>query len=278
MEKYAEHIERIEGMVAVWGVRVIAALAILIVGYIVAKMLKGFAGKSLTKAKVDVSIISFVKHLVFTLVMVFTLLAVLSKFGIQTTSIIAVLGAGSLAVGLALQGTLSDFAAGVMILLFRPFKVGNYVDVGGTAGVVKEIQLFATIMNTPDNIRIIVPNSQIMGQVIKNFSAEENRRVDLVLGIGYSSSIPKTMEIVDAILAADDRILKDPAPQIAVSELADSSVNLVVRPWVNSADYWDVKFDVTKKIKEECDAHGIEIPFPQRVVHMVQESGQDSAA
>ncbi|HPQ39602.1 MAG TPA: mechanosensitive ion channel [bacterium] len=275
---YNVYVQKIGEILSIWGIRVVAALVILILGYIAAKIFKGTTQKALTKAGVDPSIISFVKHLVFTLVMVFTLLAVLSKFGIQTTSIIAVLGAGSLAVGLALQGSLSDFAAGVMILLFRPFRVGHYIDAGGTAGSVKEIQLFATILNTPDNVRIIVPNSKIMGAIIKNYSAEETRRIDLVWGIGYSSSIADTVTLIRELLAADERVLKDPEPQIAVAELADSSVNFVVRPWVNAADYWSVKFDLTRQFKEACDARGIEIPFPQRSVHMVSMPGNSPAA
>lgn len=278
MDNYQTYIDKVGEIMTVWGVKVVAAIAILIVGYICAKLLKTITRKSLGKANIDQSVSSFVQHLTFTLVMVFTLLAVLSKFGIQTTSIVAVLGASSLAVGLALQGSLSDFAAGVMILLFRPFRVGDYVDAAGTAGSVNEIQLFATILNTPDNIRIIVPNSKIMGSIIKNFSAEENRRVDMVLGIGYSSSIEKTIQVVEKILDNHEMVLKDPAYTVAVSELADSSVNLVVRPWVASADYWTAKFDLTRKIKEACDQAGIEIPFPQRVVHMVSLSDQEGAA
>lgn len=270
--------QKIGEIISIWGVRVVAAIAILIIGYIAAKIVRSSTQKALKKADADPSITSFVKHLVFTLVMVFTLLAVLSKFGIQTTSIIAVLGAGSLAVGLALQGSLADFAAGVMILLFRPFRVGHYIDAGGTAGSVKEIQLFATILNTPDNVRIIVPNSKVMGTIIKNYSAEDIRRVDLVWGIGYSSSIADTVKIIQDLLDADERVLKDPAPQIAVSELADSSVNFVVRPWVNAADYWSVKFDLTRQFKEACDANGIEIPFPQQSVHVVSMPGSNPAA
>ncbi|MBN1296694.1 mechanosensitive ion channel [bacterium] len=269
MDSYTGYIEKIGEILTVWGIKVIAAIAILVFGYLTAKVLKNITRKSLNKAKIDPSIISFVNHLVFTLVLVFTILAVLSKFGIQTTSIIAVLGAGSLAIGLALQGSLSDFAAGVMILLFRPFRIGNYIDSGGTAGTVSDIQLFATILNTPDNIRIIVPNSKIMGSIIKNYSAEDTRRVDLVFGVGYSASIADTLAIIRNLLQQDARVLSDPAPQIVVTDLAESSVNIAVRPWVKSADYWDVKFDLTRQFKEACEAHGIEIPFPQRTIHMI---------
>jgi len=275
---HSVYTQKIGEILSIWGIRVVAAIAILILGYIAARIVRRTTDKAMQKAEVDPSIISFVRHLVFALVMVFTLLAVLSKFGIQTTSIIAVLGAGSLAIGLALQGSLSDFAAGVMILLFRPFRVGHYIDAGGTAGSVKEIQLFATILNTPDNVRIIVPNSKVMGAIIKNYSAEDIRRVDLVWGIGYSSSIADTIKLIQELLEEDDRVLEDPAPQIAVAELADSSVNFVVRPWVKAPDYWSLKFDLTRRFKEACDTHGIEIPFPQQSVHVVTMPGATPAA
>ena len=181
------------------------------------------------------------------------------------------MAAAGFAVGLALQGSLGNFAAGVLLLIFRPFKVGDVVDVAGVVGVVDEIDLFNTILHTPDNIQVFVPNGQVYGNTIKNISAHATRRVDMVVGIGYGSSIARAEEIINELIAADERILKDPAPTVAVAELADSSVNFVVRPWTAAADYWAVKFDFTRKVKETFDANGIEIPFPQTTVHMAKE-------
>ncbi|MFQ6041229.1 MAG: mechanosensitive ion channel family protein [Candidatus Poribacteria bacterium] len=202
------------------------------------------------------------------LILLLIILAALATFGIQTTSFVAVLGAAGFAIGFALQGSLSNFAAGVLILVFRPYKVGDYIEAAGVAGAVKEIRLFNTVLATLDNIKIIVPNSKIYGDVIKNIWAYDTRRVDLVFGISYDSPIQKAIEIIMNLIKEDDRILSDPEPMVAVSELADSSVNFVVRPWVKSEDYWPVFFDLTRKVKESFDENGIEIPFPQAVVHM----------
>jgi small conductance mechanosensitive channel len=187
---------------------------------------------------------------------------------------VAIIGAAGLAVGFALQGSLANFAAGVLILVLRPFRVGDFIMGAGEAGVVKEISLFTTELSTPDNIKVIVPNGQLFGDVIKNVTAYDTRRIDLVLGIGYSSDIEKAYDVLMDLIKEDTRILSGPAPQIAVSELADSSVNLVVRPWVKKEDYWTVRFDLTRKIKEAFDKNGIEIPFPQRVVHMIPEGSE----
>ena len=211
----------------------------------------------------------------YILVLVFAVLAALAKFGIQTASFVAILGAAGFAIGFALQGSLANFAAGVLILVFRPYRVGDYIDVAGVAGSVMEIQLFTTELATPDNVKIMVPNGRIYGDIIKNFSANDIRRVDLVIGISYDSPIQKAIELISDLIKEDSRILSDPAPQIAVSELADSSVNLVVRPWVKRQDYWDLRFDLTRKIKEAFDQNGIEIPFPQRVVHMMAQDRQE---
>jgi small conductance mechanosensitive channel len=202
--------------------------------------------------------------------MTFVIVAAIGTLGVQTTSFVAVLGAAGLAVGFALQGSLSNFAAGVMLIVFRPFKAGDYVEAGGTAGSVQEVSIFTTVMKTPDNKKVIIPNSQITGGSITNYSAMETRRVDMVFGIGYGDNIKQAKDTLEQILAADERILKDPAPTIAVSELADSSVNFVVRPWVKTADYWAVYFDLTEKVKLTFDEKGISIPFPQQDVHMHQ--------
>jgi small conductance mechanosensitive channel len=250
-----------------YGLKVIAAILILIIGRIVASWARKLVVKMMGRAEVDPAIQGFVRGLVYYLIIIFTWIAVLGKFGVETASLVAVLGMAGFAVGFALQGSLSNFAAGIMLLVFRPFKAGDYVDIAGTTGTVTDQQLFVTILNTPDNVRVIVPNGNVFGSIIKNYSAEDTRRVDLVVGIGYGSDMKKAEQVMRSIVDADSRILKDPAVQIAVAELADSSVNFVLRPWVNKADYWAVKFDVTEKIKERFDAEGIEIPFPQMVMH-----------
>jgi small conductance mechanosensitive channel len=203
--------------------------------------------------------------------MVFVVIAALNKLGVQTTSFIAIIGAAGLAVGLALQGSLANFAAGVLLIIFKPFKVGDFIAAAGTLGTVKEIQIFNTVLDHFDNRRIVVPNAKLTGDNITNFSAIEKRRVDLVFGISYSDNIKKAKEALEKVVTSDSRVLKDPKPVIAVSELADSSVNLVCRPWVKPGDYWDVYFDTLEKGKMELENNGITIPFPQRDVHMYQE-------
>jgi len=255
-----------------YGINVIGAVIILILGRIAAGIGRNVAGRLLERAKIDPAIVSFVRSLSYVLILVFAVLAALAKFGIQTASFVAILGAAGFAVGFALQGSLANFAAGVLILALRPFKMGDYIIGAGEAGTVKEISLFTTVLSTPDNVKILIPNGKLFGDVIKNVSAYDTRRVDLVVGIGYGSDIQKAYEVISRLIKEDSRILSDPTPQIAVSELADSSVNFVIRPWVKSSEYWPVKFDMTRKIKEAFDANGIEIPFPQRVVHMVSSS------
>jgi small conductance mechanosensitive channel len=264
--------QQIVFFVTTYGIKIVGAIVILILGRIAAGIGRSIVGRVLGKAKTDPAIISFVRHLTYILILVFAVLAALAKFGIQTASFVAVLGAAGFAVGFALQGSLANFAAGVLILVLRPFKLGDYIMGAGQAGTVKAISLFTTELSTPDNVKILVPNGKLFGDVITNWSVYDTRRVDLVVGIGYDSDIQKAYEVIDGLIKDDNRILTDPAPQIAVSELADSSVNFVVRPWVNRADYWNAKFDLTRKIKEAFDANGIEIPFPQRVVHMVSTS------
>jgi small conductance mechanosensitive channel len=250
-----------------YGLSIIGAILILLLGRIAAGLGSRMVKRVLEKSKTDPAIVSFVGSLTYILILIVAVLAALAKFGIQTASFVAILGAASFAIGFALQGSLANFAAGVLILIFRPFKVGDYITGAGEAGTVRDISLFTTILSTPDNVKVMVPNGKLFGDIIKNFSANETRRVDMVIGIGYGSDIQKAHDVVAGLLEEEPRVLSDPAPQIAVSELADSSVNLVVRPWVNNADYWPVKFDLTRKIKEAFDANGIEIPFPQRVIH-----------
>lgn len=222
------------------------------------------------KRGADPMLASFVGSIVHILAVAFVVIAALGQLGIQTTSLVAIIGAAGLAVGLALQGSLANFASGVMIIAFRPFKVGDFVEAGGAVGVIEGIQIFSTQLKTGDNKTIIVPNAAITGGSITNYSTKDTRRVDLVFGIGYDDDIKKAKSLLEDIVNSDERVLKDPAPVIAVSELADSSVNFIVRPWVNSADYWGVYWDLTETVKLRFDAEGISIPFPQQDVHMHQ--------
>ncbi|MBN1824694.1 MAG: mechanosensitive ion channel [Candidatus Eisenbacteria bacterium] len=264
-----EFIRKAVDMITTWGVDILGAIGILILGRIAAGIIRGAVRKVMRKGNGDPGLVKFVGNIVYYLILVFAIVAALAEFGIQTTSFVAILGAAGFAIGFALQGSLSNFASGVMILVFRPFRVDDYISAAGVSGSVKEIGLFATTLATPDNVKILVPNSKVYGDTIQNYSAYDTRRVDWSIGIGYGSSIAKGKEIVLGVLKGDSRVLADPAPMTAVSELADSSVNLVARAWVNKADYWDVKFDLTRKIKEELDAGGVEIPFPQRTIHMI---------
>jgi small conductance mechanosensitive channel len=258
-----------------YGVSVVAAIVILILGLWFAGWSKRTVQKMLNRREnMDLMLSGFLSSLVKYIIIAFTLIAVLGKFGVQTTSLIAVLGAAGLAIGLALQGTLSNVAAGVMLLIFRPFKVGDYVDAGGIAGTVKDVTLFTSELSTPDNVQIIVPNAQIWGAAIKNFSGYSTRRVDLAVGISYGDNIDDAFKAVQETIEGDSRVHKDPAPMVAVTNLGDSSVDLTVRVWTNGSDFWAVKFDLTKAIKEKLDASGIEIPFPQRVVHMQKDAAE----
>jgi len=262
-----------------YGVSVLGAIVILVIGLwlsgAVSRAIRRWMGRS---GRIDSTLTGFVASLVKYAIVIFTVVAVLEKFGIQTTSMIAVLGAAGLALGLALQGTLSNFAAGVMLLIFRPFKAGQYVDAGGTAGTIREITLFFTEMDTPDNVRITVPNGQVWGQAIRNFSYNETRRLDIVCGISYGDDIGKAMTVLQRLAEADPRVMDDPAAATFVDALADSSVNLVLRLWCAAGDYWQLKWDLTRAVKDAFDAEGIEIPFPQRTVHHRDEGAPSSAA
>lgn len=244
------------------------AIIIFIVGKVVVNVLVNLVGKLLGRAKYDPMLIDFLKSIVSAVLMLFVIVAALDQLGVNTTSLVAILGAAGLAIGLSLQGSLQNFAAGVMLLVFKPFKSGDFVDAGGAMGTVKSIGIFTTLMNTPDNKEIIVPNGAIYGGNITNFSAKDTRRVDMVFGIGYGDDLRKAKALLEEMVKSDERILTEPAPQIAVSELGDSSVNFVVRPWVNSGDYWGVLFDFTEAVKLRFDEEGISIPFPQMDVHV----------
>jgi len=272
MDSVEQTSQAVMDFIAMYGLSVVAAIIILVAGFWFAGFAKDKVEKGLLRSgKADEMLAGFLSAIVKYLVIAVTVLAVLNKFGVETTSLIAVLGAAGLAIGLALQGTLSNVASGVMLLFLRPFKVGHFVEVAGQAGTVKGVSLFTTEMATGDNVQIILPNSAVWGSAIKNFSAHSTRRVDLVMGIAYEDDIDQAMSIIEGLAKADDRIKQDPAAVLAVGELADSSVNLIVRLWVDAGDYWGVRWDMTKQIKKAFDDKGISIPYPQQVVHHVKE-------
>jgi len=259
----------VQGMATDWGIKVLAALAIFIIGRWVAKGIRRGVRRMMEKGDVDPIIIGFVGSITYIALLAFVVIAALGQLGIQTTSFIAILGAAGLAVGLALQGSLANFAAGFLMIIFRPFKVGDFVEAAGVAGVVKDMQIFTTTLKTGDNKTIIIPNAKISGDNIINYSAEENRRVDMTVGVAYDADLSKVRDVINDIISKEERILPDPAPQVAVAELADSSVNFIVRVWTKSGDYWGVKCDTTETIKNRFDEAGIGIPFPQRDIHIV---------
>lgn len=269
-----ELLSRIYELLALNALNIVYALAILIVGRWLAMLMSKMVAKAMKRAKVDATLVSFVSHLSYIAMLAFVVIAALARVGIQTASAVAIVGAAGLAVGFALQGSLSNFASGVLILFFKPIKAGDFVEVGGEKGTVKSIHIFNTVLNSPDNVRIIVPNSQVTGGNIKNFTVNGTRRVDMVIGVSYDDNPAEAKRVIEGVLAEDERILKDPAPVVAVLALADSSVNLVVRPWVNSADYWGVYFDVTEKVKAALERAGLSIPYPQRDVHLI--GGEDT--
>lgn len=271
MELSQEQIDALMAAVTYYGLKIIIALLVFIIGKWIAGLCRNLTRKAMEKSKVDAVLVGFVSNIVFYLLMVAVIISAVSQLGIETTSFVAVLGAAGLAVGFALQGSLSNFASGVLIILFRPFKIGDFVEAGGVAGVVDEIGILVTLLHTPDNKKIIVPNSQVMSAEIVNYNALNTRRCDMVFGIGYGDDIDKAKGILMNILTSDERVLKDPEPTVAVSELGDSSVNFNVRPWVNASDYWDVFFDTHEAVKKRFDAEGVSIPFPQRDVHLFQE-------
>ena len=253
-----------------WAIQIVIAIAIFVIGKMLAKMVAGLVRKGMTRAGSDPILVGFIGNIAYGLLLAAVVLAAVDSLGVNVTSLMAIVGAAGLAVGLALKDSLGNFAAGVMIIIFRPFKIGDYVDAGGAAGTISEIGLFATMMHTPDNKLIIVPNSAIINGNITNVSAMPTRRVDMVFGISYDANIGQARDIIKSVLDADARILKEPEPMIVVGELGDSSVNINVRPWVNSGDYWGVFFDLTELIKVKFDENGLTIPYPQQDVYMHQ--------
>jgi len=247
---------------------IVFAIVTLIIGLMVARFIAGTLHKILTRRKLDSTIVDFVSNMVRYGIVVFVIIAALGRIGVETTSFVAMIAAAGLAVGLALQGSLSNFASGVLIIALRPFKAGEYIEAAGTAGTVESVQIFSTTLTTPDNKFVVVPNSAILDGNIVNYSRKPTRRIDLIIGVSYNADLAKTKAVLETVIKANAGILKSPEPLIAVAELADSSVNLVVRPWVNGPDYWRVRFELMEAIKNSLDEAGIEIPFPQMDVHM----------
>jgi len=267
---FSNLLAKVYELLTVYGIRVVAAIVIFILGRWAALGVAKILKRAMLKSNVDVTLVSFVRNLSYIALLAFVIIAALNQLGIQTASFIAVLGAAGLAIGLALQGSLGNFAAGVLMIIFKPFKIGDYIEGAGTAGTVEKIEIFTTQLKSPDNRTIIVPNGKMTSDNIVNYSAKGTRRVELVFGIGYGDDIDQARRIIKEIVDQDGRVLKDPAPQIVVAELADSSVNFKVRAWTSSDDYWSFFFDTTEKVKKQFDAQGISIPFPQRDVHIYE--------
>lgn len=259
-----------------YGVKIVIALAIFIIGKWLASKATHFIQAVMRKSRMEETLIRFFGNIINGAILAFVVIASLNQLGVNTTSLAAVIAAAGLAVGLALQGSLSNLAAGVMLIVFRPFKVGDFINAGGAEGKVEEISIFTTNMTTIDNKHVIVPNNEITGGVITNFSAKETRRIDLIIGVSYDDDLAKTKTVLADVIDNEPRILKDPAPTIGVLELADSSINFAVRPWVNTSDFWPTRFDLLQAIKERLDAEGISIPFPQRDVHMIESANDDA--
>lgn len=260
-------------IIAEFGRNVLAALVIYLVGRIVVRILTGLLEKVMTRARVDSTLATFLSHIARCVLITFVILMALESLGVNTTSLAAIMGAAGLAVGLALQGSLSSFASGVMIILFKPFGVGDFIEAAGVSGTVEAISIFSTLMKTGDNKQIVVPNSSIYDGNITNYSAKPTRRIDMVVGCGYDDDLRAVKAFLTILVETDERILKDPAPVVAVSELGDSSVNFIVRPWVNSADYWAVLWDLNERVKLGFDERGFNIPYPTQDIHVHQEAG-----
>ena len=261
-----------------WAINLVMALVIFVLGRWLAIGINRLVKRLMKKANIDDILISFIGNMLYFALLVVVVIAALDQLGVNTSSVLAVFAAAGLAVGLALKDSLSNFAAGVMLVLFKPFKAGDYIEAAGTGGVVEKLRIFNTVMRTGDNREITVPNSQIYASTIVNFSARATRRIDLIFGIGYGDDIRQAKNLIEEAMAEDERILKDPEPDVLLMELADSSVNIAVRPWVNAADYWVVRGDLMERVKAKFDTNGISIPFPQRDVHLLSEPANQSAA
>ncbi|WP_417516306.1 mechanosensitive ion channel family protein [Minwuia sp.] len=269
-EETSTTMEIISAYVVEYAFAFVGVIVILVAGFYISRWVARLAGKAMIRTgKIDAMLANFVSNIIRYAIIAFAVIAALDQFGVETTSFVAVIGAAGLAIGLALQGTLSNLAAGVMILIFRPFKQGQFIDASGISGTVDSVSLFVTEMHTADNVQILVPNSKIWNTSIKNFSHHPTRRLDLVLGIGYSDDIGHAIETLREMANADERVHDDPSPMIAVANLGESSVDLTIRLWCNAGDYWGLKFDFLRRMKEKMDEIGVEIPFPQRSVHTV---------
>lgn len=251
-----------------WGWKVLAALLIFVIGRWVAKAVSAFLARIMRKRGIDDMLANFLSAILYTILLVAVIIAAVGQLGIQTTPLVAVLGAAGLAVGLALQNSLGNFASGVMLVLFRPFTKGDFVEAGGTSGTVDEVGIFTTVLNTPDNRRVIVPNGQITNDTITNYSAYDQRRIDLVIGVGYGDDLKLARDTIEKTITSHEKVLDDPEPAILVMDLGDSSVNFAVRPWVLASDYWVVRSELLESIKVDLEAAGCEIPFPQRDIHL----------
>lgn len=263
----------IENYAIPWGFKILAAVAIFVIGRIVARFIVKILKKVMAKANLEVTLAEFLGSIVQSILTIVIVIAALEQLGVNTNSVLAIFAAAGLAIGLAFKDSLSNFAAGIMIILFRPFKLGDFVEAAGVSGTVEQIRIFNTVMKTGDNREITIPNSQIYSGIIVNFSARDTRRIDLVIGIGYDDNIGTAKNLIENIINNDSRLLKDPEPTIMVTALGDSSVDIAVRPWVNSGDYWPARADLLQIIKETFDAEGISIPYPQHDIHMAQASG-----
>ncbi len=264
----ASILDQLKAYVLLHGPGLLLAIVTLIIGLWIIGIVGKIIARALDRGNADPSLRRFLVSVVTVLLKVLLLVSVASMVGIATTSFVAIIGAAGLAIGLALQGSLANFAGGVLVLLFKPYKVGDYIDAQGVNGSVREIQVFNTVLKTPDNKTIIIPNGAISNGIITNFSTEPTRRVDMVFGIGYADDVQKAKDVLKRLIDEDERIMQDPAPQIVLSQLGDSSVNFTIRVWCQATDYWSIYFDMHEKVKLTFDAEGISIPFPQRDVHV----------
>ena len=274
---YQEVLTRIYSLLAEYSLRIVAAFVIFIIGRWVAKHVSALSAKAMKKAKVDATLVPFLENLVYIAMLVFVVIAALAAVPLHTASIVAVLGAAGLAIGLALQGSLANFASGVLLLIFKPFRVGDFVEIGGVKGTVQALHVFNTVLNAPDNVRIIVPNGQVTGGTISNYTVNGTRRVDLTASISYDDDMKKAKKVIESVLAQDKRILAEPAPLVVVGEMADSSIDFYVRPWVKTADYWPVYFDLTERLKDAIEEHGMTIPFSTQEIVIKSEAAAASA-
>ncbi len=268
LQDSGQYVDTLINLFVVWGPKLVGAILALIIGLWLANMIAGGLSRRMEKSEVDPSLIPFLKSLVSTLLKIMVVVSVLGMVGIQMTSFIALLGAAGLAVGMALSGTLQNFAGGVMILIFKPFKVGDVIEAQGYTGAVNAIQIFNTILKTPDNKTVIIPNGGLSTSSMVNYSTEPTRRVDWTFGIAYGDDIDKAKQVLDELLTSNEKVLQEPAPFIELGELADSSVNFTVRAWVNAADYWAVHFYMLEKVYRRFGEEGLNIPFPQMDVHL----------